>query len=154
MLMYFRPPASVFRKHSQSVTGRKFAFPLGRPLSIVNHKSPRRMGLGETHCTSKRRLYCTVQRKVPREIKARERDSGLTRAAEETHNEEKLINAPACHRRPEGGRPECDFTSWQFTVFNIKRIRSPRVIRGPRSCRPRTSVSRSCSISRDCNRPV
>lgn len=35
-----------------------------------------------------------VQQKVPKEIKAAERDS----AAEEPHNTEKLINARTCHR--------------------------------------------------------
>ena len=54
---------------------------------------------------------------------------------------------------PEGGKPEWDFTSLQFTVFNIQIIRSPRAIRGPRCCRPSTSVSCSCSISDDCNLP-
>lgn len=37
-----------------------------------------------------------VQRKVPKEIKA------LERAAEKPHNEEKLINACACHRTTRG----------------------------------------------------
>lgn len=71
MLMYFLP-ASVFRKCSQALTGRKFAFPLVRPLSIVSRKSPRRIGLGGMYCTFKRRLYCKVQGKVPKEIKAAE----------------------------------------------------------------------------------
>lgn len=37
-----------------------------------------------------------VQRKVPKEIQA------LERAAEKPHNEEKLINACACHRTTRG----------------------------------------------------
>lgn len=147
-------PASVFRKRSQSMTGRKFAFPLGSPLSIVSHKSPRRIGLGEMYCTLKRRLDCTVGRKVPEEIKAAERtqDSvGLLRKLTMRRN---LLTRSPVAGRPEGGPPECDFTRLQFTVFNIKRIRSPRVIRGIRCCRPSTRVSRSCSTGCGCHLPI
>lgn len=94
------PPASVFRKHSQSLTGRKFAFPLVRPLSIVSHKSPRRIGLGGMYCTLKRRLYCMVQRKVPEEIKAAE--TGL-RSEKLTMRRNLLMHAPVT-RQPEGRR--------------------------------------------------
>lgn len=43
----------------------------------------------------------------------------------------------------EGGKSECDFTSLQFTAFNIKIMRSSGAKRGIWCCRPRPCVSRS-----------
>ena len=51
--------------------------------------------------------------------------------------------------QPEGS--DCDFTSLQFTAFNIKIITLSEVIRGIWCCQPGTSISRSCSISCDYN---
>ena len=72
----FCPTSHCFGRHSQSLTGRKFAFPLARPLSIVSHKSPGRIGLGETNCTLKKETSLRSSTEGTKRDKGCERDSG------------------------------------------------------------------------------
>lgn len=74
----------------------------------MSHKSPRRIGLegdgGDVLYFKKETLLHGSAKGTKGDKGLRkEQGSELTRAAEKTHNEEKLINAQACHRTP-GGR--------------------------------------------------